>query len=336
MKEVKKEKNKKKQGIIVAIIIFMLIIVIIINMINNIGVVTKGKKAIISEVKSESNLDNQVVNQDFQNYNLLNLNNNNEIQYNDVNKENNLYSNYKTQVSNTSKESKQNVEVSNKNDSQKIDEEIKENRTEDKQEEIIKDKEEENENIEKDTNEDIQEPEIDKEEEDNLVKKEKYIVGKIITENLETQYIATITVYKNIQGKEKEQIAKIETQIDGVFKIPISKTEDEIEEKYDVHIEKEGYLDYIIEGIQSANIEETIQIGVCELIAGDVIQSKDINILDLSVVVDSVGKNITDENRKYDLNEDGKIDKLDVDIVKKNYGKISQKIEWAFIRENKE
>ena len=48
---------------------------------------------------------------------------------------------------------------------------------------------------------------------------------------------------------------------------------------------------------------------------------------------DNYGIVITEKNRetkgRYDLNEDGKIDILDRNILKKNYGKIAEIVKWV-------
>ena len=48
---------------------------------------------------------------------------------------------------------------------------------------------------------------------------------------------------------------------------------------------------------------------------------------------DNIGVVITEENKAtketYDLNEDGIVDKLDRDILKKNYGKLEETVEWV-------
>ena len=55
---------------------------------------------------------------------------------------------------------------------------------------------------------------------------------------------------------------------------------------------------------------------------------------------DNYGIVITEKNRetkgRYDLNEDGKIDILDRNILKKNYGKIAEIVKWVKPKEEEE
>lgn len=70
------------------------------------------------------------------------------------------------------------------------------------------------------------------------------------------------------------------------------------------------------------------------MIAGDVVQTGEINIDDIVLLNDSCGITITSENgvydvnAKYDLNGDGIVNTLDRTILKKNYGKIAEIVIW--------
>lgn len=61
-------------------------------------------------------------------------------------------------------------------------------------------------------------------------------------------------------------------------------------------------------------------------------ENGEIEIDDLVDINDNYGIVITEKNKetkgKYDLNEDGKIDLKDRDILKKNYGKEAETIRW--------
>lgn len=162
---------------------------------------------------------------------------------------------------------------------------------------------------------------------------EAYITGKIVTENFEGKHISKIIVYKTSDTREendqldpREVIAEVTTREDGNFIIKV----EEIEE-YDIVVIKDGYLRYRVLGIEVVNGEKTI-LDQYSLIAGDVIETGEIKIDDLADLNYNIGIVITEENKEekgiYDLNEDGIIDKLDTDIIKKNYGKLAQSIEW--------
>ena len=85
--------------------------------------------------------------------------------------------------------------------------------------------------------------------------------------------------------------------------------------------------------LQVREKDDIIEIEEQALVAGDVAESGEIEIDDLVDINDNYGLDITEENKKhkgiYDLNEDGKIDMLDREILKKNYGKIAEEISWA-------
>ena len=172
-----------------------------------------------------------------------------------------------------------------------------------------------------------------------------YISGKIATENINEEYISTVTVYKTSDTRKigdelnpREEIAKVDTNPDGTFKVLVyMKNEnitdnnangiaDELEETYDIVVTKDGYLDYIVTNIEVQDGEETT-LDYYKLIAGDVIKTGEIELDDLVSMNNNYGVT-TEENKIYDLNEDGKINSLDRNILKKNYGKKVQTIKW--------
>ena len=75
-----------------------------------------------------------------------------------------------------------------------------------------------------------------------------YILGKIETENVNGEHISNITIYK--LGETREQVANIETEKDGTFKILMyTPKEDDagiLNERYELVVSKAGYLDYTI------------------------------------------------------------------------------------------
>ncbi len=161
------------------------------------------------------------------------------------------------------------------------------------------------------------------------------IAGKIITENVEGKHKAIVIVYKTsdknpetntTKQDSREIIARQETKEDGTYVVAV-----EDMEPYDIVITKLGYLDYRVTEIEVEKGEKT-ELKEVKLIAGDVVKSGQIEIDDLVALNDNFGVIITDENRDqkaiYDLNEDGKVDDLDREILKKNYGKKNKLEQW--------
>ena len=166
-----------------------------------------------------------------------------------------------------------------------------------------------------------------------LIRTGTKLEGKVITENVNNRHKATISIYLTEDTREigneknaREVKMEIETNEDGTFKMLLEEGA-----SYDIVISKEGYLAHTITNIEVE--EEPINIGEIELIAGDVAESGEIEIDDLVDLNDNYGIVITEKNRetkgRYDLNEDGKIDILDRNILKKNYGKIAETIKWV-------
>lgn len=150
------------------------------------------------------------------------------------------------------------------------------------------------------------------------------IQGKIITENLQGKHIAVVTVYKTNDLRDevssstenaREVISQIETNEDGSFFIEVTDMEE-----YDIVITKSGYLEYRVIGIGVID-GETIQLEQYKLIGGDLVADGEIEIDDLVLMNENCGVSITEENKIFDLNEDGVIDVLDRNILKSNYGK---------------
>ena len=158
------------------------------------------------------------------------------------------------------------------------------------------------------------------------------ISGKILTENTEEKYKSTIKLYKSTDTSNP--VKQMETEEDGTFNITIEESG-----KYDLVACKDGYLNYKVTGIEVIKGEETI-LDEHKLIAGNVVKNSEESTLEEQIEIDDLvalnnnyGEIITDEDKEtraiYDLNEDGVVNKLDRDILKKNYGKKSETIEWV-------
>ena len=129
-------------------------------------------------------------------------------------------------------------------------------------------------------------------------------------------------------GTTSEIIANVKTQEDGTYEIKVYEPG-----MYDLKITKLGYLNTKIINIEVGETDDIIEIEEQALVAGDVAVSGEIEIDDLVDMNENVGEDITEENKEtksiFDLNEDGKIDMIDRVILKKNYGKIEEPIQWV-------
>ena len=153
-------------------------------------------------------------------------------------------------------------------------------------------------------------------------KTETIIRGKVTTENVNNIHTANIKVYKDNELKYEEK-----TKQNGSYEIYV------VPDTYKVIISKEGYLNITIEDILIESIDQEVTLDSYKLVAGDVVESGEIELDDMVALNDKHGETITDANKKemakYDLNEDGIVNKLDRDILKENYGKKAQKVIWT-------
>jgi len=162
----------------------------------------------------------------------------------------------------------------------------------------------------------ISEDETEKQFNINIIKTTN-IDGKIITENKNGIHKASVLVYKTenmiepILQTETDEIGNVELEVpDGG--------------EYCVVVTKKGYLSHKVDDVIIQN-GELIILDEYELIGGDISKSGEIEISDLVKIVDYYGTVITEDNKEekgmYDLNEDGVVNFLDRNIIKKNYGK---------------
>ena len=185
------------------------------------------------------------------------------------------------------------------------------------------------------------------------------IVGTILTENTKGKHSSQVIVYKtsdtrpedidnilNVDGSVntsvRQPIEQVETKEDGTFVTKVTDIE-----KYDIVVIKEGYLSYRVTGIEVVKGEKTV-LDEYSLIAGNVVTKEHYSNTDVEktipeqIEIDDLvslnahigatvnhGNGVSDANAKYDFNEDGVVNKLDRNILKKNYGKKAEKITWA-------
>lgn len=151
------------------------------------------------------------------------------------------------------------------------------------------------------------------------IEQQARIIGNIITENFQNKHSANISLYKG-----EELIKEVKTNENGSYELQV------LPDIYKLVIKKEGYLNYTVENIVVADIEDEKNIGDYHLIAGDVVETGEIEIDDLVALNDHIGISVSHEEEqkskyiKYDLNEDGIIDILDKQILKQNYSKKTQ------------
>jgi len=184
---------------------------------------------------------------------------------------------------------------------------------------------------------------------DLIIIKTTNIDGRIITENISNIHKADVYVYKTQDTREEEEtyyspegeiiikeipelgyreiLTQIETKEEGFIEIELAEGG-----QYDLVIRKKGYLDYRIMRISIAG-GDLVVLEDCILLAGDVIKSGQIEIKDLVAMNKNFGTTLTENNMEeksiYDLNEDGIVNKLDRDILIKNYGLISVIRNWV-------
>lgn len=165
-------------------------------------------------------------------------------------------------------------------------------------------------------------------------KTETTIEGKITTENIKNKHISKISIYKGNELKYEE-----DTNEDGTFKIYV------VPDTYNIVISKDGYLRYTINNVKISSLDQKITLKEYKLIAGDLVGKDvikngktivtgdgEIEIDDLVAINDKYGiiinENNKEANEKFDLNGDGVIDKIDRNILKSNYNKKAETIEW--------
>ena len=119
----------------------------------------------------------------------------------------------------------------------------------------------------------------------------------------------------------------IEIQInpDGTYTLDLEPGE------YDIVISKTSYLEHRVTNIVVKD-GKIITIDDINIYAGDLDENGEIEIEDLTSIIENYGT-ITDDNKaqkeKYDLNEDGIVNKQDRSILKANYGKTKTTEKWV-------
>ena len=181
------------------------------------------------------------------------------------------------------------------------------------------------------------------------------IEGKVITQNYEGKHKAIVTAYRTSDTRKigdannpREAIYQVETNDDGTYLLEVPNGD-----KYDIIVEKEGYLTYELTDIPVPG-QDKITLKDINIYAGNLVESYDstsagagnnsssgtgsnttkpveeIELDDLVALNDNYGITITDANKAqkaiYDLNEDGVVDKKDRNILKANYNKKAEPV----------
>ena len=178
--------------------------------------------------------------------------------------------------------------------------------------------------------------ELDEQREYKLIITQENLVGKIITQAADqNNQSATVIIYRTDDTREeddsvdpREIVKQIEVNPDGTYALDLE------EGTYDLVVKKLSYLEYRLTGIE---ITEETELEDISILAGDVIQTGEIEIDDLVNLNDKFGITIdppledgtVDEDIKYDLNEDGIVNYMDRNILKENYGKKNETVEWV-------
>ncbi len=152
-------------------------------------------------------------------------------------------------------------------------------------------------------------------------KTETRIIGSVVTENTQGKHKASVRLYK-----DDTLVQKVETEENGSYELHVKP------DTYKLVIERQGYLSYTVQNIVLDSLEKEANLGEYHLIAGDVVETGEIEIDDLvwfnrkfGYYIDS---EIDDANKVYDFNEDGVVDQKDRDILVKNYGKLAEVVIW--------
>lgn len=146
--------------------------------------------------------------------------------------------------------------------------------------------------------------------------------GKILTENLQGHY-SLVTLYRSSDTNHEQPVLQLETNQDGSFCF-----ENVEKGVYDIVVSKEIYLNYTVLAIK-LRPGRNVVLDDYLLIAGDFeAPFGSITIYDWNAILRNRYKPLTEANKLFDINCDGLIDKLDSDIVYKNYLKNEEIIQW--------
>ena len=163
-----------------------------------------------------------------------------------------------------------------------------------------------------------------------LERKGSSITGNVTTQNFEDKHIADIYVYKTWDTRQiddeddpRELIYSGQTDENGNYEIELPP-----DEEYDIIIKKDGYLTHTVTNIEVEEFK-LVEVQDVSIKAGDVDENGEIELDDLVGLNDQIGVEVSDENKVFDLNEDGVIDNKDRKILKENYHKKEEAEVWV-------
>ena len=134
------------------------------------------------------------------------------------------------------------------------------------------------------------------------------------------------TSLDNQVSTKREIISIVQTNEDGSYEIILEPG------NYEVLFKKPGYLSHRITEIDISQ-GNLVTLDIVQLLGGDVVETGKIEIDDMVDLSQNLNVVITEENKAekgiFDLNGDGKIDTLDRNILKKNFGKREETHKWV-------
>ena len=121
-----------------------------------------------------------------------------------------------------------------------------------------------------------------------------------------------------------ETVKTKKTNNDGSYSIGLSPG------KYDLLIDKPGYLHYVVKNITITD-KGTIDLGEATMIAGDINKDGMVDLMDMTTLNDNYGA-VEGASENYNINldytEDGIVDLTDMTIINNNYGQLKTIINY--------
>lgn len=154
-----------------------------------------------------------------------------------------------------------------------------------------------------------------------------FIQGQVRTVNTTGIHHATIKIYRSDQYidwktlnspdlEEYEIVGQVETEDDGIFQLVLPTG------KYDILIDKPGYLDYVVKNVEIFQ-QHTTSIGTKQISPGDIDKDGVVKATDQQALLKVYGESSASSkyDTKYDFIEDKVIKATDYSILLKYYGK---------------
>lgn len=146
--------------------------------------------------------------------------------------------------------------------------------------------------------------------------------GRILTENIH-RHLSLVTLYKTSDTNHEQPISQIETNEDGSFSFTVTDIT-----MYDIVVSKSHYLNYTVLQIK-LRPGRTIILPDYKLLAGDFVVNGIVDINDWIQILNHMKKPVNSTNKHFDINDDGRINEIDRDIVRSNYPKSAETVIWS-------